>query len=73
MLRATSAGTLFIAPPSTRTLPSISTGGKINGSDMVARIAEASDPRSSTTCVAESKSTETARNGVGSSSNVEMA
>ena len=70
--RATSAGTLFMAPPSTRIFPSASTGGKMSGSDIVARIAEAREPRSSTTCDADSRSTATARNGVGSSSKVAM-
>ena len=70
--RATSAGTLFIAPPSTSTMPSFSTGGKISGKDIVARIAAASDPLASTTCLAVIMSTDTARNGVGRSSNEGM-
>ncbi len=57
-----------MAPPSTRTRPSTSTGGKISGSDIVARIACASEPWFSTTSVALTRSTATARNGVGSSS-----
>ena len=40
----------------------------MSGSDIVARIAAASEPRSITTCVALSRSTDTARKGVGSSS-----
>ena len=70
--RATSAGTLFMAPPSTSTIPSFSTGGKMSGNDMVARIAAASDPLDSTTCSAVIISTDTARNGVGRSSNEGM-
>ncbi len=50
--RTTSAGTLFIMPPSTSMRPSRSTGGKTSGSDIVARIAVASEPRSMTTGVA---------------------
>jgi hypothetical protein len=73
MVLTTSAGTLSMAPPSTSTRPSTSTGGKINGSDIVARIAVASGPRSSTTGVAVRRSTATARNGVGRSSNVAVA
>ncbi len=71
--RTTSAGTLSMAPPSTSTWPSRWTGGKISGSDIVARIAEASGPRSSATGVALRMSTATARNGVGSASNVGMS
>ena len=37
--RTMSAGTLFMAPPSTSTCPSISIGGNMPGSDIVARIA----------------------------------
>ena len=40
----TSAGTLFMAPPSTSIRPSTSTGGKASGSDIVARSASASEP-----------------------------
>ncbi len=71
MARTTSAGTLFIAPPSTSTMPSRSTGGKMPGSDMVARIALASTPLSRTICCAVTRSTAIARNGVGKSSKLE--
>ena len=64
----TSAGTLFIVPPSISIWPSTSTGGKISGSDIVARIASASEPRRITTGCADSRSTATVRNGVGRSS-----
>lgn len=40
------------------------TGGKISGSDIVARIARASEPRSSTTKDAVRRSTATQRNGI---------
>ena len=60
-------------PPSTSILPSRSTGGNTSGSDIVARIAVANEPRSITTGVALNRSTATARNGVGSSSNVWMS
>ena len=73
MSLTTSAGTLSTVPPSTSTIPSRRTGGKISGSDIVARIAEASEPRSSTTRVALSRSIDTVRNGVGRSSNVRAA
>ena len=44
IFRTMSAGTLFKAPPSTRTRPSTSIGGKMPGNDIVARIASASEP-----------------------------
>ena len=47
--RTTSAGTLFITPPSTSIFPSTSTGGKASGSDIVARMASASEPLFMTT------------------------
>ena len=66
--RTTSAGTLFITPPSTSIFPSTSTGGKASGSDIVARMASASEPLFMTTGSAERRSTATVRNGVGRSS-----
>ena len=57
-----------MVPPSISTCPSTSTGGKISGSDIVARIASASEPRRMTTGCAERRSTATVRNGVGRSS-----
>jgi hypothetical protein len=48
-LRAWSMGRLLEMPPSTRSLPSISTGASAPGTDMLARIACATLPRLSTT------------------------
>ena len=62
-----------MAPPSTRIRPSTSIGGKINGRDIVARMASASDPLRMTTGCALRRSTATVRNGVGSSSKSSMS
>ena len=44
MSRTTSTGTWFTSPPSTSTWPSISTGLKTPGNDMLARMASARLP-----------------------------
>ena len=71
--RAASTGTLSRNPPSTSRRPSIVTGGKIPGIAIVARIASARMPRSSTTLSDRLMSNATQRNGVGRSSKVGSA
>ena len=70
MRRATSTGRLFTRPPSPRIWPSISSGANTPGTDMLARMAAARSPWSSTTALPVSMSVATARNGVGSPSKV---
>ncbi len=65
-LRASLIGRLLAMPPSTSSLPSISTGASAPGTDMLARIACAMLPRSSTTDWPVSMSVAIARNGMGS-------
>ena len=65
-LRASSIGRLLAIPPSTSSRPSISTGDKAPGTDMLARIACARLPWSSTTDSPVSMSVPIARNGIGS-------
>ena len=65
-LRASSMGRLLAMPPSTSSLPSISTGASAPGTDMLARIACAMLPCSSTTAWPVSMSVAMARNGMGS-------
>ena len=65
-LRASSIGRLLAMPPSTSSRPSISTGAIAPGTDMLARIACATLPRSSTTDSPVSMSVAIARNGMGS-------
>ena len=65
-LRASSIGRLLAMPPSTSSRPSISTGAIAPGTDMLARIACATLPRSSTTDSPVSMSVAMARNGIGS-------
>ena len=65
-LRASSIGRLLAMPPSTSSRPSISTGAIAPGTDMLARIACATLPWSSTTDSPVSMSVAIARNGIGS-------
>jgi len=65
-LRASSIGRLLAMPPSTSRRPSISTGAIAPGTAMLARIAWATLPRSSTTDSPVSMSVAIARNGIGS-------
>ena len=65
----TSAGTLFTMPPSTKRCSPLSTGVNTPGTDMLARIASANEPRSSTTSSPVTISAATARNGIGRLSN----
>ncbi len=65
-LRASSIGRLLAMPPSTSKRPPISTGAIAPGTDMLARIAWATLPRSRTTDSPVSMSVASARNGTGS-------
>ncbi len=65
-LRASSIGRLLAMPPSTSSRPSISTGAIAPGTDMLARMACARLPWSSTTDSPVSMSVAIARNGIGS-------
>ena len=65
-LRTSSIGRLLEIAPSTSRRPSISTGRIAPGIDMLARIACARLPWSSTTASPVSMSVATARNGIGS-------
>ena len=65
-LRASSIGRLLAMPPSTSSRPSISTGAIAPGTDMLARIACAMLPRSSTTASPVSMSAATRGTGSGS-------
>ena len=67
-LRATSTGMLRTMPPSASTLPSCTTGENAPGIAMLARIAVARSPLSSTTISPVTMSVATARNGIGSPS-----
>ena len=68
--RATFTGRLSVSPPSTSSLPSISTGSISPGTDMLARITFASSPWLNTTGLPVTRSVATARNGICSSSNL---
>ncbi len=70
MRRATFTGRLLTSPPSPRMRPSTSSGENTPGTDMLARSAAARSPWSITTGCPVSMSVATARNGVGSPSNV---
>jgi len=65
-LRASSIGRLLAMPPSTSSRPSNSTGAIAPGTDMLARIACATLPRSITTDSPVSISVAMARKGMGS-------
>ena len=69
MDRATLMGRFSASPPSTNSRPFNSTGANTPGADMLARMAMARSPLSSSTALPVSKSVATARNGVGSKSN----
>ena len=66
MARTTSAGTLLSVPPSTSSWLPSATGGKMPGSDIVARIASERLPDPITTTSALRVSAATSRIGVGS-------
>ena len=66
MSRATSTGMLSTMPPSTSSLPSISTGANTAGIDMLARIAWGRWPLRNTTFSPVAISVETARKGIAS-------
>ena len=66
--RATLTGTLLETPPSTSKRPSCSIGGNRAGTAILATMAEARLPRSSTTAMPVSRSVATARNGIARSS-----
>ena len=59
--RATSTGRLSVSPPSTSSWPSISAGAIAPGTDMLARIADASSPSLKTTALPVIRSVATAR------------
>jgi len=62
----TSTGRLLTNPPSPRMRPSISMGANMPGTDMLARIALYSSPRSKTISLPVTMSVATARKGRGS-------
>ena len=64
-LRATSTGMFRTMPPSARMYWSVITGAKAPGMAMLARIAVARSPLSSTTISPVTMSVATARNGIG--------
>ena len=66
--RVTSVGRLLTSPPSMSRRPFHSTGVKIAGSAMVARIALAREPSRNTNASADTRSVATHRNGIGRSS-----
>lgn len=63
--RAMSTGTLRVRPPSPSVRPSICTGAKTPGTDMLARMARARSPSASTTISPFIMSVAIARNGIG--------
>ena len=65
-LRAISIGMFRTRPPSARIISSRTTGANAPGIDMLARIAVARSPSSSTTMLLETMSVATARYGIGS-------
>ena len=66
--RTTSTGRLLVRPPSTSMRSPMRAGSMAAGTDMLARIAPASSPWSSTTALPLTRSVATARKGIGSSS-----
>ena len=70
MLRAVSAGTGSLMPPSTRTCFPIRNGEKIHGAEKLARIASLRSPSASSTRAPVAMSVATARKGVSRSANV---
>ena len=66
--RITSTGRLLATPPSTRVRPLHSTGEKMAGTAMLARIASASEPLSRTTAAPVLASVAIARNGIDNAS-----
>jgi hypothetical protein len=64
--RAMSTGRLFVSPPSTSSLSPISAGAIAPGTDMLARMTDASSPSLNTTARPVTRSVATARYGIGS-------